>query len=519
MANHKPCMLMILDGWGIREAHEGNAVFKADTPYLDMIAATYPSTRLNCMGKNVGLPDGIMGNSEVGHLNIGAGRIVYQDLLRIDRAIENRTFMENEAFKAVMSAVKLKKSALHLMGLVSDGGVHSQLTHLLTLIDMAKAEGVERVYIHAILDGRDTPPQSGVHYLDTLQRHLLQNHYGRIASICGRYYAMDRDKRWERTQKAYRLYTRGEGEPATEAVTAVKEAYAKGETDEFVSPIVLTDPQGDPAGMVRDGDGIIFFNFRADRARQITRAFTDGSFDGFDRTPVVALSRYVCMTLYDETFDLPVAFEPIHLNNILGEIVSKNGLKQLRIAETEKYAHVTYFFNGGEESPFAGEDRCLIPSPREVATYDLKPEMSALEVTREVLERIASNRYQFIVLNFANMDMVGHTGILEAAVKACTVVDGCVEKIVTELQARGWAAMVTADHGNAEKMIAEDGSPHTAHTLGQVRFILVNDDHRRATLQEGSLCDIAPTVLDVMGIAQPEEMTGRSLIKSRAGEL
>ena len=509
----RPCMLMILDGWGFREESEGNAVLLADTPFLDGLESSYPSTRLNCMGKAVGLPDGIMGNSEVGHLNIGAGRIVYQDLLRIDRAIEDGSFMENSSLNGVMSAVKSGETALHLMGLVSDGGVHSQLSHLLTLLELAKSRGLNKVYVHAILDGRDTPPQSGAHYLNTLQSHINDNNFGRIATVCGRYYAMDRDKRWDRIQKAYALYTLGKGVQAKDAVAAVKEAYAKGETDEFVSPIVMTGNTGGPIGPVRDGDGVIFFNFRADRAREIARAFTERKFEGFERERVPELCHYVCMTLYDESFDLPVAFKPVHLDNILGEAVSREGLRQLRIAETEKYAHVTYFFNGGEEKPFPNEDRCLIPSPRDVATYDLKPEMSALEVTREVLERIASDQYQFIVLNFANMDMVGHTGVMAAAVKACETVDQCVEEIITALKAKGWAALVTADHGNAEKMIADDGSPHTAHTLDQVRLILADDERGSARLREGSLCDIAPTILEIMGLEQPGEMTGKSLIK------
>ncbi|MBW1890279.1 MAG: 2,3-bisphosphoglycerate-independent phosphoglycerate mutase [Deltaproteobacteria bacterium] len=511
--NHRPCILMILDGWGIREEREGNAVSAAGTPFLNMLETTYPHTHLNCMGKAVGLPEGIMGNSEVGHLNIGAGRIVYQDLLRINRAIADGAFMESSELNAVMDAVQSGQSALHLMGLVSDGGVHSQLAHLLTLLEMAKSKGLTQVYVHAILDGRDTPPQSGIHYLKTVQQHMAENDFGAIGSICGRYYAMDRDKHWKRIEKAYCLYTHGQGVAARNPVEAVQDAYSRGETDEFIKPIILEDEKGISAGLVRDGDGLIFFNFRADRAREITHAFTDAAFDGFERGSIPRLCHYICMTLYDESLTLPVAFKPIHLDNILGETISRNHLRQLRIAETEKYAHVTYFFNGGEESPFNGEDRCLIPSPRDVATYDLKPEMSALEVTREVLKRIESDQYQFIVVNFANMDMVGHTGIMEAAVKACKVVDSCVKTIITTLRAKGWTAMVTADHGNAEKMIADDGTPHTAHTLGQVRFILVDDEHPSATLRPGSLCDIAPTILDVMGLDQPLEMTGKSLIK------
>jgi 2,3-bisphosphoglycerate-independent phosphoglycerate mutase len=375
--------------------------------------------------------------------------------------------------------------------------------------------GLGRVFIHAILDGRDTPPKSGSRYIEKVQAHIDKHDFGTIATICGRYFAMDRDNRWERVQKAHRLYTRGEGALEIEPQAAVINAYQKGETDEFVRPIVITDEIGSPKGVIQDGDGIMFFNFRADRAREITRALTDGAFDAFERKPNPRLCGYVCMTSYDEKFTLPVAFEPVHMQNILGEIISRKHLRQLRIAETEKYAHVTYFFNGGEETPFQGEDRCLIPSPKDVATYDQKPEMSAHEVTREVKQRIASETYDFIVLNFANMDMVGHTGVLEAAIKACETVDACVDEIIEETRKRGWAAILTADHGNSEKMIDDDGSPHTAHTVGKVRFILVDDTRKDRHLREGSLCDIAPTILEIMQIEQPEEMTGRSLIVTR----
>ena len=503
---------MILDGWGYRTETEGNAVAQAETPFLDELQQQYPWTRLLTFGGAVGLPEGIMGNSEVGHLNIGAGRIVYQDLLRIDRAIEDGSFRQNKELNSMMTMVADGKSALHLMGLVSDGGVHSQLTHLLSLLDMARARGLKQVYVHTILDGRDTPPNAGVTYVEGLQAHMTKHRFGKIASICGRYYAMDRDRRWDRIQKAYRLYTAGEGTPETDPVQAVKNAYARNETDEFVKPVVMVADDGKAEGLVNHGDGVIFFNFRADRAREITRAFTEKDFKGFDREFLPQLCGYVCMTLYDESFTLPVAFGPVHLNNILGEVISNNGLKQLRIAETEKYAHVTYFFNGGEEKPFEGEDRCLIPSPRDVATYDLKPEMSAVEVTKEVIKRINTGKYQFIVLNFANMDMVGHTGVMAAAVKACEVVDRCVRDIITLTSRKGWAALVTADHGNADKMIDDNGNPHTAHTIGKVKLVLVDDKRPDSMLREGSLCDIAPTILQIMGIDPPEEMTGRSLI-------
>ena len=508
----KAHMLIILDGWGIGADEPTNAVLTANTPCLDRLLAAYPSTQLNCSGEDVGLPAGIMGNSEVGHMNIGAGRIVYQDLVRIDKAIASGDFFNNERLCASMDAVRERGAALHLMGLVSDGGVHSQLTHLLALLEMADRRGVETVFVHAILDGRDTPPDSGAGYLQQVEDRLRDRSNAAIASVCGRYYAMDRDKRWERIEKAYRLYTEGEGRAETDPVAAVQAAYERGETDEFVQPIAILDDGGRPLGTVGDGDGIIFFNCRADRARDMTRAFTEEAFDGFTRRVVPALSGYTTMTLYDETFDLPMVFGPVHLDMILGQVISHQGLHQLRIAETEKYAHVTYFFNGGEETPFENEDRCLIPSPREVATYDLKPEMSALQVTDEVVARLDSGRYDFIVLNFANMDMVGHTGVMAAAVKACETVDGCLEKVLNKLQAQGGVALVTADHGNSEKMAGPDGKPFTAHTTNPVRLVLVDDDRPTARLRDGRLGDIAPTLLDLMGLEKPAQMTGRSLL-------
>ena len=512
MNKPKPCLLMILDGWGIDSAGEGNAVHLARTSSLDKLLTTYPTTRLQCAGPAVGLPEGIMGNSEVGHLNIGAGRIVYQDLLRIDRAIADGSFFRNEIFTTVMSAVAERGSALHLLGLVSDGGVHSQLDHLLALVDLADQKGLKRVFVHAILDGRDTPPDSGVGYLTRLQKHLNAGGCGKIATVCGRYYAMDRDGRWERVEKAYRLYVQGKGRAVRDPIAAVTDSYLREETDEFVKPIVVTDEKSEPLSTVSEGDGVIFFNFRADRAREITRAFTVPDFDGFRREVFPNLCGYVCMTRYDEILTLPVAHPPVHLTGLLGEVVSRNGLRQLRIAETEKYAHVTYFFNGGEEKPFGLEDRCLIPSPREVATYDLKPEMSAAEVTATLIERLTSNSYDLIVLNFANMDMVGHTGILGAAVKACETVDHCVQQIVERVAGMGGVTMITADHGNSEKMIDERGGAHTAHTLNPVPFILVDDSRRGTDLRPGVLADIAPTILDIMGIEKPPEMTGTSLL-------
>jgi 2,3-bisphosphoglycerate-independent phosphoglycerate mutase len=510
--HHKRCMLIILDGWGVREDRQGNAVAQANMPFLNKLQKQYPCSQLVTFGNAVGLPDKIMGNSEVGHLNIGAGRVVHQDLLRIDKTIEDGSFFANKAIGQMMDSVKLNHSKLHLMGLVSDGGVHSQLSHLLALLDMARRRNLKQVVVHAILDGRDTPPTDGVKYLSTLQSHMEASGSGAIASICGRFYAMDRDKRWDRIEKAFNLYTRGQGVPETDPIAAINKAYKKNETDEFVNPIVMVKKDGTPRGTVENDDGILFFNFRADRAREITRAFTNKVFNEFERNPRPLLCGYTCMTRYDEKFSLPIAFEPVQLTNILGEIISKSDLRQLRIAETEKYAHVTYFFNGGREEPFEGEDRCLIPSPRNVSTYDQKPEMSAFEVTQEVIDRIASDAYDLIVLNFANMDMVGHSGIMSAAVKACETIDLCVQRIMHKLFEKQWAAIVTADHGNAEKMVDEEGKPYTAHTVGRVRCILADDTRIHLTLKDGALCDIAPTILEIMELAQPAEMTGHSLL-------
>ncbi len=513
MKTDRTYLLMILDGWGLSPISKGNAVLAAHTPCLDRLVAEYPHTRLTCSGESVGLPQGIMGNSEVGHLNIGAGRIVYQDLVRIDLAVRDRSFFHNPVLSSVMEKVKEKQSALHLMGLVSDGGVHSQLTHLLALLDMAREKGLSKVYVHAILDGRDTAPTDGVRYVKILQDHMQKHNFGAIATICGRYYAMDRDKRWDRIEKAFHLYTSGQGVAEKDPLQAVQNAYERGETDEFVKPVVLQTPQGSQVGTIQDGDGLIFFNFRADRAREISRAMTDADFAFFQREHVPKFCEYVTMTLYDETFSFPIAFPQVHLSGILGEIVSKKGMRQLRIAETEKYAHVTYFFNGGAEQPFPLEDRCMIPSPRDVPTYDFKPEMSALEVTEELLARLRSRQYRFIVLNFANMDMVGHTGVMPAAVKACETVDRCVDRIVSELLSQHGAAIITADHGNAEKMLDENGNVHTAHTLNPVRLILVDDTRRNVCLREGVLGDIAPTLLEMMGIEKPEQMSGVSLME------
>jgi len=513
MLNGKRCMLMILDGWGENPDVQGNAVKMAATPFLDELSAAWPRTSLVCSGEAVGLPKGIMGNSEVGHLNIGAGRVVYQELLRIDMAIQSGDFFKNTVLCSAMRRAQEKQSALHLLGLVSAGGVHSQLDHLKALLDMARQHNLPRVYVHAIMDGRDTSPHAGRGYIQDLQAYMASEGTAQIASVCGRYYAMDRDKRWDRTQKAYDLLTRGDGRKATDATAALADAYARDETDEFVKPVVMVDADQEPLGCVKDGDALVFFNFRADRARQLTRAFTSESFDGFERSLRPQLSDFVCMTRYDEDFTLPVAFEPAHLENILGRVVSDAGLQQLRIAETEKYAHVTYFFNGGEESPFDGEDRCLIPSPREVATYDLKPEMSAPAVAQEAVRRLDADRYDVVILNFANMDMVGHTGVIPAAVRAVETVDRCARDVVTHAVDKGWAVIVTADHGNAEKMLDEKGTPHTAHTLNTVPLILVDGRYREKTLRRGCLGDIAPTMLEIMGLKQPPEMTGTPLLK------
>ena len=514
MTAGRPCALIILDGWGINPQQKGNAVLLAATPFLDGLQKTYPTTRLQCAGESVGLPKGIMGNSEVGHLNIGAGRIVYQDLLRIDMSIADGSFYRNEALNQAVDAVVTNGTSLHLIGLVSDGGVHSQIHHLYALLDLARSKQVPRTFVHAILDGRDTPPDSAADYLNDLLDHIRQHSYGSVASVCGRFYAMDRDTRWERIEKAYRLLVAGDGRPAADPVQGVRQAYAMGQTDEFVEPIVVVDRSEIPLATLQDDDAVIFFNFRADRAREITRALTDLQFPHFDRKNHPQLSTYVSMTHYDDSFSFPIAFPPVRLEQILGEVLGENGLRQLRIAETEKYAHVTYFFNGGEETPFPLEERCLIPSPRDVSTYDLKPEMSAPEVTEEVLRRLDSNRYDFIVLNFANMDMVGHTGVQAAAVKACETVDRCLQRIVARIRSFNGTVIITADHGNSEKMIDENGGVHTAHTVNPVPLILVDDSRPKVRLKEGKLADIAPTILEIMELKQPGEMTGVSLIEN-----
>jgi 2,3-bisphosphoglycerate-independent phosphoglycerate mutase len=508
----KPLLLMILDGWGINPSPEHNAVAQAKTPNLTRLLAEYPHVQIHTSGMAVGLPDGQMGNSEVGHLNIGAGRVVYQDLTRITKSIRDSDFFSNPVLLECIRKTKAAGGRLHLSGLLSDGGVHSHNTHLYALLELARREGVKEVFVHCLLDGRDTPPQSGAGYLAQLEAEITRIGCGTIATVMGRYYAMDRDNRWERVEKAYNTMTCGKGECRASSKDAIEQSYTAGVHDEFVVPCVICN-NGAPVGQVRDGDGFIFFNFRSDRAREITRTIALDGFDGFERRCRPKLASYVCMTEYDATFGLPIAFGQEELTNILGGVLGAAGLKQLRIAETEKYAHVTFFFNGGSEVPFPGEERCLIPSPKEVATYDQKPEMSAYPVTDELIKRIDQDIYDVIVLNLANCDMVGHTGIVAAAVKAVEAVDACVGRIVERVRQRGGAALITADHGNAEQMQGENGEPFTAHTSNPVWLVLLDDSRKGAKLREGGcLADIAPTMLRMLGIAQPKEMTGESLI-------
>ena len=500
-----PVALIIMDGWGIGVAGSTtNAVNIGKTPVIDELTAKYPHAQLACSGEAVGLPDGQMGNSEVGHTNIGAGRIVYQELTRITKAIREGAFFKNPAFLDVINAIKEHGGALHLMGLLSDGGVHSHNTHLYALLQLAKQEGLEKVYVHAFLDGRDVPPSSAAEYLEQLEEKIKEIGVGKIATISGRYYAMDRDKRWDRVEKAYKAIAMAEGVKQPTSAVAIKNSYEEDTTDEFVVPVVV----GDYAGMA-NGDGAIFYNFRPDRARELTHAFTDATFDGFARNEDLKIP-FVTMTQYEKGMNVEIAYKPEALTNTLGEYVSKLGYTQLRIAETEKYAHVTFFFNGGVEQPYAGEDRILVPSPK-VATYDLQPEMSAIEVTDKVVEAILSKKYDFIILNYANGDMVGHTGVMEAAVKAVETVDTCVGRFVDAIRQVGGSVCITADHGNAEKMVDEETKePFTAHTTNPVPFIVVSDKVKE--VRNGALCDIAPTLLTLAGLEVPAEMTGKSLV-------
>ena len=501
----RPVLLCIMDGFGKNESTYGNAIAAAKKPNLDKIVSENPMTFIGASGLDVGLPDGQMGNSEVGHTNIGAGRVVYQELTRITKSIQDGDFFTNEALVGAMENCKKNSSALHLMGLMSDGGVHSHNTHLYGIMELAKRSGVDKVYIHCFMDGRDVPPTSGKDYLAELYEKCDEIGVGEIATVMGRYYAMDRDNRWERVVKAYKAMTEGEGVKFDCACKMMEESYANDVTDEFIVPAV-----SEKAVPVKDNDSIVFFNFRPDRAREITRAFVDPAFSGFEREQLKGL-YYVCMTQYDATMpNVHVAFKPESLENTFGEYISDKGLKQLRIAETEKYAHVTFFFNGGVEKQYPGEDRILVKSPA-VATYDLQPEMSAYEVTDKLLVAIDSDKYDAIILNYANCDMVGHTGVFDAAVKAVEAVDTCVGKIVDAVAAKGGVTLITADHGNADKMYEADGSPFTAHTTNPVPFIVVGYP---CELREGGrLCDIAPTMLKIMGLEQPKEMTGVSIIK------
>lgn len=508
----RPVCLLIMDGYGIRESADGNAIKIANAGVIEGLSKKYPSTKLQASGMYVGLPDGQMGNSEVGHLNIGAGRVVYQELTRITKAIADGDFYDNPELNAAVDNAINNGKKLHLYGLLSSGGVHSHNTHLYGLLELCKRRGVNEVYVHGFMDGRDVSPTSGVEFVEELMAKMKVLGVGKLASLAGRYYAMDRDNRWERVEKAYDSLTVGSGVIATDPAKAMRDSYASGVTDEFILPTNIVE-NGKPIGLIEKGDSIIFFNFRPDRAREITRAFTQEDFTGFERKTGYLAPVYVCFTQYDATFkNVMVAFKPQSLKNTLGEFLAANGYTQLRIAETEKYAHVTFFFNGGVEQPNENEFRDLINSPK-VATYDLKPEMSAPEVTAKVLEEIASDKFDVIILNFANCDMVGHTGVLEAAEQAVKTVEGGIKQIVDAVLKKGGACLITADHGNADQMFADDGTPFTQHTTNPVPFILVSEKYKNVKLREdGVLADLSPTILEVMGETQPAEMTGKSLI-------
>ena len=506
----KTTVLMILDGFGLNDKAEGNAVKQAKTPVLDGLMQKYPFVEGYASGLDVGLPAGQMGNSEVGHLNMGAGRVVYQELTRITKAIEDGDFFENSTLLEAVEHCKKNNSALHLYGLLSDGGVHSHNAPLYALLQLAKRNDLEKVYVHVFLDGRDTPPTSGAEYAAQLEEKMREIGVGKIATVMGRYYAMDRDKRWERVQEAYNAMVLGRGTTATDAVQAIRDSYEAGKTDEFVLPTVIVKEDGMATAKISDHDAVIFYNFRPDRAREITRSLCDPDFDGFQRESVPQDLKYICFTEYDVTIpNKEVAFKPQKLKNTLGEYISSLGLKQLRTAETEKYAHVTFFFNGGVEEPNPNEDRWLVPSPK-VATYDLQPEMSAEEVTQALLAELDKDKFDAIILNFANPDMVGHTGVLSAAITAMEKVDDCAGRIVRKVLSLGGSVCITADHGNLEKMAESDGSPNTAHTTNPVPFILVSKEQHK--LHNGILADIAPTLLQLLNIKQPAAMTGKTLI-------
>ncbi len=508
----KPVVLMILDGYGLNKNCEANAVCEGKTPVMDQLMSQCPFVEGQASGLFVGLPDGQMGNSEVGHLNMGAGRIVYQELTRITKAIQDGDFFENKALLAAVENCKKNDSALHMFGLVSDGGVHSHMTHIFGLLELAKRNGLEKVYVHCFLDGRDTPPSSGMDFVAELVAKMAELGVGKVASVMGRYYAMDRDKNWDRVKLAYDALTKGEGHHCGSATGAIQASYDEGKTDEFVIPSVVTE-NGAPVATIKDGDSVIFYNFRPDRAREMTHVFCDEVFDGFDRGERVK-TTYVCFTDYDETIgNKLVAFVKESITNTFGEFLAAHGKTQARIAETEKYAHVTFFFNGGLEEPNQGEDRVLVPSPKEVATYDLKPEMSAPAVCDKLVEAIKSGKYDVIIINFANPDMVGHTGVEAAAIKAIEAVDECVGRAVDAIKEVDGVMFICADHGNAEQLVDyKTGEPFTAHTTNPVPFILVNADPSYKLREGGCLADIAPTLIELMELEQPKEMTGKSLL-------
>jgi 2,3-bisphosphoglycerate-independent phosphoglycerate mutase len=504
-------ILVILDGFGINPRKEGNAIANASMPNMDRLLRSYPNASLSMSGLDVGLPAGQMGNSEVGHMILGAGRIVYQDLTLIHKDIDEGGFYKNEVILRALRQTRDKSGRLHLMGLLGDGGVHSHQRHMEALIEMARREKIPYVYLHLFLDGRDTPPTSAEQFLLDLNEKLKAWPNVQIATVSGRYYAMDRDKRWDRVEKAYLCLTEGIGNRANSALDAVRKSYKEKVTDEFVLPTVIDGQAAE--GLVRDGDGVLFFNFRADRARELTRAFTEEDFKEFPRGRRLDLATYTTMTQYDETFKVPVAYPPRDIKKILGELASQAGIRQLRIAETEKYAHVTYFFNGGEEKEFPGEERILIPSPKDVPTYDLKPQMSAREVAEALVKKFSQDPIGLVIANFANADMVGHTGNFAAAVKACEVIDECIGRVVDAALTRKGKVVITADHGNIEQLIDYDtGLPHTAHTINRVPVILVDEERQKCKLNEGTAIDVAPTVLSLLGLSQPKEMTGHSLI-------
>ena len=506
----KKALLVICDGWGIGNKSKSDVIYNTPTPYWDYLVSTYPNSQLQASGENVGLPDGQMGNSEVGHLNIGAGRVVYQDLVKINRACRDNSIMENPEIKRAYGYAKENGKQIHLIGLVSDGGVHSSMEHLFKLTDIAKAYGVDKTFVHCFMDGRDTDPRSGKGFIAQLDEHLKSS-AGQIASIIGRYYAMDRDKRWDRVKEAYDLMVNGTGTPAGDMLQAVQDSYDAGVTDEFIKSIVHTE-NGKPVAVIEEGDVVIFFNFRNDRAKEISVVLTQQDMPEAGMKTIAGL-QYFTMTPYDPNYkDVRILFDKDNVNNTLGECLSSLGLKQLHMAETEKYAHVTFFFNGGREAEFDGEDRVLIPSPK-VATYDLKPEMSAYEVKDALVEALAKQAYDFVVVNYANGDMIGHTGVYEAIEKAVTTVDACLKESVEAAKANGYETIIIADHGNCDYAENADGSPNTAHSLNPVPFVFISETRKDAKLEDGILADVAPSICAILGIEQPVEMTGHSLIK------